>query len=105
MPGYTPNIFNYNATLSQIVKLQNKAVRVITDYIPLMEPIAPHYLSWRPLKFVKLQNKAIRVVNDIPLMEPIAPHCLSWRPLKFPDTVKLNTRYAILLLFPPWKVS
>ena len=33
---------SYNAPLSQIVKLQNKAVRVIND-VPLMEPITPHY--------------------------------------------------------------
>ena len=41
---------NYNAPLSQIVKLQNNAVRVIND-VPLMEPITPHYLSLRLLKF------------------------------------------------------
>ena len=41
---------NYNAQLSQIVKLQNKAVRVIND-VPLMEPITPHYLSLHLLKF------------------------------------------------------
>lgn len=41
---------NYNAPLSQIVKLQNKAVRVIND-VPLMEPITPHYLSLHLLKF------------------------------------------------------
>ena len=34
---------NYNAPLSQIVKLQNKAVRVIND-VPVMELITPHYL-------------------------------------------------------------
>ena len=41
---------NYNAPLSQIVKLQNKAVRVIND-VPLMESITPHYLSLGFLKF------------------------------------------------------
>ena len=41
---------NYNAPLSQIVKLQNKAVRVIND-VTLMEPITPHYLSLHLLKF------------------------------------------------------
>ena len=35
---------NYNAPLSQIVKLQNKAVRVIND-VPLMESITPHHTS------------------------------------------------------------
>ena len=41
---------NYNAPLSQIVKLQNKAVRVIND-VPLMESITPHYTSLSLLKF------------------------------------------------------
>ena len=41
---------NYNAPVSQIVKLQNKAVRGIND-VPLMEPITPHYLSLHLLKF------------------------------------------------------
>jgi len=41
---------NYNAPLSQIVKLQNKAVRVIND-VPLMESITPHYTSFSLLKF------------------------------------------------------
>ena len=41
---------NYNAPLSQIVKLQNKAVRVIND-VPLMESITPHYTSLGLLKF------------------------------------------------------
>ena len=41
---------NYNVPLSQIEKLQNKAVRVIND-VPLMEPITPHYLSLHLLKF------------------------------------------------------
>ena len=35
---------NYNPTLSQIVKLQNKAVPVIND-VPLMESITPNYIS------------------------------------------------------------
>ena len=37
-------------TKSQIVKLQNKAVRVIND-VPLMESITPHYTSLGLLKF------------------------------------------------------
>ena len=41
---------NYNAPLSQIVKLQNKAVHVISG-VPLTEPITPHYLSLHLLKF------------------------------------------------------
>ena len=41
---------NYNARLSQIVKLQNKAVRVINN-VPLMEPITPHCLSLHLLNF------------------------------------------------------
>ena len=35
---------NYNAPLSQIVKLKNKAVRVIND-VPLMESITSHHTS------------------------------------------------------------
>ena len=41
---------NYNAPLSQIVKLQNKAVRVIND-VSLMASITPHYTSLGLLKF------------------------------------------------------
>ena len=41
---------NYNAPLSRIVKLQNKAIRVIND-VPLMESITPHYTSLGLLKF------------------------------------------------------
>ena len=41
---------NYNAPLSQIVKLQNKVIRVIND-VPLMESITPHYTSLGLLKF------------------------------------------------------
>ena len=36
--------------MSQIIKLQNKAVRVIND-VPLMESITPHYSSLGFLKF------------------------------------------------------
>ena len=49
---------NYNAPLSQIVKLQNKAVRVIND--------VPHYLSLHLLKFpdiVKLNTCMLFYVN------------------------------------------
>ena len=49
---------NYNAPLSQVIKLQNKAVRVIND-VPLMESITPHYTSLGLLKFpdiVKLKT-------------------------------------------------
>ena len=35
---------NYDAPLSKVVKLQNKAIRIIND-VPLMEPITPHYFS------------------------------------------------------------
>ena len=41
---------NYNAPLSQIVKLQNRGVRVIKD-VPLMEPITPHDLTLHLLNF------------------------------------------------------
>jgi len=40
----------YNTPLSQIVKLQNRAVRVIND-VPPMESITPHYTSSGLLKF------------------------------------------------------
>ena len=51
---------NYNAPLSQIVKLQNKAVRVIND-VPMMESITRHNTSLGLLKFpdiVKLNTCA-----------------------------------------------
>jgi len=41
---------NYNTPLSQIIKLRNKAVRVIND-VPLMESITPHYVSLSLFKF------------------------------------------------------
>ena len=40
---------NYNAPLSQIVKLQNKAVRIVND-VPLMESITPHCVSLAPFE-------------------------------------------------------
>ena len=40
---------NYNAHLSQIVTLQNKAVCLINE-VPSMEPITPHYASLGLLK-------------------------------------------------------
>ena len=46
---------NCNAPLSQIVKLQNKAVHVIND-VPLMESITPHYTSLGLLNFLILFN-------------------------------------------------
>ena len=36
---------NYNARLSQIVNLQNKAIRVIND-VPLMESVTPQYVRY-----------------------------------------------------------
>ena len=41
---------NYNASLSQIVKFQNKAVRITND-VPLMKSITPHCVSLSRLKF------------------------------------------------------
>ena len=40
---------NYESPLSKVVKLQNKAVRIINN-VPLMEPITPHYVTLRLLK-------------------------------------------------------
>ena len=40
---------NYDAPLSKVVKLQNKAIRIIND-VPLMEPITPHYVVLNLLK-------------------------------------------------------
>ena len=40
---------NYEYSLSKVVKLQNKAVRIISD-VPLMEPITPYYVTLRLLK-------------------------------------------------------
>ena len=44
---------NYNASLSQIVKFQNKAVPITND-VYLMESITPHYVFLRRLKFPDL---------------------------------------------------
>ena len=41
---------NYAAPLSEIVRLQNKAIRVIND-VPLQEHITPHYVKSDLLKF------------------------------------------------------
>ena len=41
---------NYDAPLSKIVRLQNKAVRIIND-VPFMDPITPYYVALRLLKF------------------------------------------------------
>ena len=40
---------NYDAPLSKVVKLQNKAVRIIND-VPFMEPKTPHYVVLHLLK-------------------------------------------------------
>ena len=40
---------NYDAPLSKVVKLQNKAVPIIND-VPFMDPITPHYVALRLLK-------------------------------------------------------
>ena len=39
----------YDAPLSKVVKLQNKAVRIIND-VPFMKPIIPYYVALRLLK-------------------------------------------------------
>ena len=47
--------------LLNVVKLQNKAVRII-NYVPLMEPITPHYVTLRLLKLpdiVKLNTRLL----------------------------------------------
>ena len=41
---------NYAAPLSEIVRLQNKAIRIIND-VPLQEHITPHYVKLGLLKF------------------------------------------------------
>ena len=46
---------NYDAPLSKVVKLQNKAVRIIND-VPLMESITPHYVALRLLKLIDYLN-------------------------------------------------
>ena len=40
---------NYDSTLSQLVRLQNKAVRIIND-VPLQDHITPHYIDLGLLK-------------------------------------------------------
>ena len=41
---------NYAALLSEIVRLQNKAIRIIND-VQLQEHITPHYVQLGLLKF------------------------------------------------------
>ena len=41
---------NYYSPIYDVVKLQNKAIRVIND-VPIMENIAPHYVNLGILKF------------------------------------------------------
>ena len=41
---------NYEAPLSQLVKLQNKAVRIINN-VPLHDHITPHYVNLGQIKF------------------------------------------------------
>ena len=43
-------IMNADAPLSKVVKLQNKAVRIINDVL-FMDPITPHDVALRLLKF------------------------------------------------------
>ena len=55
---------NYNASPSQIVKFQNKAVRITSD-VPLMESITPHYVSLSRLKFPDIAKvNTCRLLND-----------------------------------------
>ena len=41
---------NYYSPIYDVVKLQNKAIRVIND-VPIMENITPHYVNLGILKF------------------------------------------------------
>ena len=52
---------NFESPLSKVVKLQNQTVRIIND-VQLMEPITPHYVTLRLLKFpdiVKLNTSLL----------------------------------------------
>ena len=46
---------NYEAPLSQLVRLQNKVVRIINN-VPLRDHITPHYVNLGPLSFQTLLN-------------------------------------------------
>ena len=49
---------NYDNPLSQLIRLQNKAVRIMND-VPLRDHITPHYVHLGLLKFrdiVKIYN-------------------------------------------------
>ena len=41
---------NYYSPIYDVVKLQNKAIRVIND-VPIKDNIIPHYVTLRILKF------------------------------------------------------
>ena len=43
---------NYEAPLSQLVRLQNKVVRIINN-VPLRDHISPHYVNLGLIKFPK----------------------------------------------------
>ena len=46
---------NYEAPLSQLVRLQNKAIRIINN-VPLREHITPHYVNLGLISFLTLLN-------------------------------------------------
>ena len=52
---------NYDAPLSKVVKLQNKAVRIIND-VPFMHPITPHYEALCLLKFPDIVKLSTRLL-------------------------------------------
>ena len=57
-------VINYNASPSQIVKFQNKAVRITNDVL-LMESITPHYVSLSRLKFPDIvKGNSCRLFHD-----------------------------------------
>ena len=53
---------NYDSPLSQLIRLQNKAVRIMND-TPLRDPITPYYANSGLLKFRDIVNLYMLQLN------------------------------------------
>ena len=58
---------NYDNPLSQLIRLQNKAVRIMND-VPLRDHITPHYVHLGLLKFRDIAPPSL--VNTIGMISP-----------------------------------
>ena len=65
MAAYCGVRYNYKAAISQVVKLQNKAVRIINE-LPLREHITPHYVNLGLITFPDIVK--LKLVNDFMIL-------------------------------------